>query len=534
MKKLLAVLAALILLFAAHALAEETLISGDWEYRLLEDGTAEITEYDGSDKTLEIPSDLDGHAVTSIGDHAFFFCDSLTSITIPDSVTSIDINPFMNCEKLINISASSEHEYFEVINGVLFSKPDGRLVCYPGAFTDKEYSIPDGIQAIGKGAFSNCNSLISMTIPESVTVIDKGAFWNCRNLTSVTIPDSVTSIGDYAFLGCSSLTSVTLPDSVTTIGGYAFGGCSKQLVFTLKKGSYAEEYCTKYGYTYQYLPEPEFEYRLLEDGTAEITKYNGEAETLEIPSALDGHAVTSLGDGAFRNCGITAVKIPDSVTNTGVNPFISCAKLTKISVSPDNGSLAVINCVLFSKPDRRVICYPCALTAEEYSIPEGIKAVGSGAFYGCESLVSVTIPVSVTFIDNGAFYGCVDLASAPIPEGVTVIGNRAFYGCESLENVTIPKGVTDIGVGTFQRCRALTSVLIPEGVTAIGDYAFYWCENLTSLTIPGSVTSIGYDAFDYCSEQLVITVDKGSYARDYCAENGYTYQYPDALDWLKD
>ncbi|MBR6499173.1 MAG: leucine-rich repeat domain-containing protein, partial [Clostridia bacterium] len=169
MKKLLAILAALILLFAAYALAEETLTSGDYQYRLLDDGTAEITEYDGSDKTLEIPSDLDGHAVTSIGDHAFFFCDSLTSITIPDSVTSIDINPFMNCEKLIYISASSEHEYFEVINGVLFSKPDGRLVCYPGAFTDKEYSIPDGIQAIGKGAFSNCNSLISVTIPESVT-----------------------------------------------------------------------------------------------------------------------------------------------------------------------------------------------------------------------------------------------------------------------------------------------------------------------------------------------------------------------------
>ena len=281
------------------------------------------------------------------------------------------------------------------------------------------------------------------------------------------------------------------------------------------------------------LTSGDWDYRLLDDGTAEITKYNGEAKTLEIPSEIDGYAVTSLGDGAFRNCGITAVKIPDSVTNTGVNPFISCTKLTKISVSPDNGALAVINGVLFSKPDRRVICYPCAFAAEAYSIPEGIKTIGSGAFYGCENLVSVTIPASVTFIDNGAFYSCVNLAYAPIPDGVTAIGNRAFYGCESLASVTIPEGVTAIGVGTFQRCRGLTSVNIPEGVTAIGDYAFFMCEGLTSVTISASVTSIGEDAFDYCSEQLVITVDKGSYARDYCAENGYTLQYPDALDWLK-
>ena len=101
-----------------------------------------------------------------------------------------------------------------------------------------------------------------------------------------------------------------------------------------------------------------FEYALLDDGTAEVTKYKGYAEALTIPDALDGHAVTSIG----------------------ANPFSSCDKLTEIKVSPDHPTLAVIDGVLFSKTDKRLVCYPCALTATSYSIPLGIKVIGEEAF----------------------------------------------------------------------------------------------------------------------------------------------------------
>ena len=128
--------------------------------------------------------------ITRIGDKAFFYCSSLTSVTIPNSVTEIGKAAFYSCSSLTNVT------------------------------------IPDSVTEIGENAFRNCSSLTSVTIPDSVTKIGGYAFCYCSSLTSVTIPDSVTEIGESAFYGCSSLTSVIIPDSVTKIGGYAFCYCS--------------------------------------------------------------------------------------------------------------------------------------------------------------------------------------------------------------------------------------------------------------------------------------------------------------------
>ena len=124
-----------------------------------------------------------------IGDYAFYKCGSLTSITIPDSVTSIGSNAFWGCYFLTSVT------------------------------------IPDSVTSIGWGAFSGC-SLISITIPDGVTSIGSYAFYNCDSLTSVTIPDSVTSIRNNAFQSCGSLASITIPDSVTSIGEWAFSECT--------------------------------------------------------------------------------------------------------------------------------------------------------------------------------------------------------------------------------------------------------------------------------------------------------------------
>ena len=128
--------------------------------------------------------------ITRIGDHAFYRCESLTSITIPDSVTSIGDSAFRGCYSLTSVT------------------------------------IGNGVTEIGDGAFDNCYSLTCVTIPDSVTSIGDAAFRGCTSLTSVTIPDSVTSIGNSAFRHCIALESITIPDSVTTIGEYAFGDCS--------------------------------------------------------------------------------------------------------------------------------------------------------------------------------------------------------------------------------------------------------------------------------------------------------------------
>ena len=140
------------------------------------------------------------NSVTSIGNYAFYDCSSLTSITIPNSVTSIGNSTFINCTNLTSIT------------------------------------IPNSVTSIGTEAFRGCSGLTAITIPNSVTSIGDQAFYNCSSLTSVTIPNSVTSIGNSAFSRCSGLTSVTIPNSVTSIGDYAFSSCSGLTTITIGSG----------------------------------------------------------------------------------------------------------------------------------------------------------------------------------------------------------------------------------------------------------------------------------------------------------
>lgn len=144
---------------------------------------------------------------------------------------------------MTTIVVSPDHPALAVIDGVLFSKADQRLVCYPQALTETEYTVPQGITTIGDFAFIMCSSLESVAIPDSVTVIGYNAFCNCSGLTNVTLPDSVTAIGEYAFFRCTSLTSITIPASVTFIGEGALFKCEKLERIIVPRNSYAAQYC---------------------------------------------------------------------------------------------------------------------------------------------------------------------------------------------------------------------------------------------------------------------------------------------------
>ena len=179
--------------------------------------------WDGSRSRVKSVVIADG--VTSIGEYAFFYCESLTSVTIPGSVTSIGLYAFASCTSLTGIwVAEGNSHYANDASGVLFNKDKTTLVQCPGAFA--AYTIPDSVTSIGDNTFDHCTSLTSVTIPDSVTSIGEWAFYWCTSLTSVTIPDSVTSIGDNTFDHCTSLTSVTIPDGVTSIGWRAFSNCT--------------------------------------------------------------------------------------------------------------------------------------------------------------------------------------------------------------------------------------------------------------------------------------------------------------------
>ena len=242
-------------------------------------------------------------SVTSIGDSAFSDCENLTSIHIPDSVTSIGRGAFSGCENLTSIHI-----------------PDSVTNIGDGAFLDckslTSIHIPNSVTSIGNSAFYDCENLNFIHIPDGVTSIGDGAFFKCKKLTSIHIPDGVTSIGDHAFLDCKSLTSIHIPNSVTSIGDYAFLDCKSLTSIHIPNsvtsiGDYASFDCKSL--TSIHIPDS---VTSIGDG-AFFRCYS--LTSIHIPDS-----VTSIGNKAFWDCGLTSIHIPDSVTSIGDSAFYNC------------------------------------------------------------------------------------------------------------------------------------------------------------------------------------------------------------------
>ena len=308
-------------------------------------------------------------SVTIIGDEAFSRCSSLTSVTIPDSVTSIGECAFENTAYYNN---SSNWD-----NGILYI---GNHLIKAKENVSGSVEIKQGTKTIADDAFRGCTSLTSVTIPDSVTSIGEWAFYGCTSLTSVTIGNGVTSIYLYAFSGCTSLTSITIPDSVTSIGGGVFSGCTSLTSITIPDS------VTSIGYN-------------AFDRCSSLT-------SVTIPSSI-----TSIGSGAFSRCtSLTSITIPDSVTSIGEGAFDGCNSIKTATI---NSTTAVS-------------AFSGNTSIENIIIGDSVTEIGNYAFKNCTSLTSVTIGNSVTSIGEDAFYGCRSLTSITIPDSVTYIDKKAF------------------------------------------------------------------------------------------------------------
>lgn len=180
----------------ASAETEETY--GDLKYVAYDD-YVEITGYNGEPTEIEIPSEIDGLPVTSIGNYAFSDCRSLEHIIIPKNITNIRLLPFNGCSSLTNIDVDKNNSDYSSVNGVLFDKEQTSLILYPTGNSRTEYTVPDGVIRIEHHAFSNCNSLINVIVSDSVTYISLCVFYGCNNLRNVILPNSIAYIDRNVF-----------------------------------------------------------------------------------------------------------------------------------------------------------------------------------------------------------------------------------------------------------------------------------------------------------------------------------------------
>lgn len=315
-----------------------------------------ITEFTYSTTGTEIiPDEISGYPVTAIGDSAFYNCDSLVSITIPDTVVSIGKEAFRDCGNLTSIT------------------------------------IPDSVTVIEDKAFYQCGGLQEINLGNSVTNIGEHAFWRCNDLSIVTIPDSVTSIGASAFSECSNLMSVTIGNGVTTIGNEAFRYCDNLTIITIPDNVIALG-------DNMFRDCPLLKKVTIGNGVTSIGNYMfyecGNLEEISL-----GNSVTSIGDYAFYFCTkLKEISFPDSVTDIKDHSFFWCKSLESITFGSN-----LVNIETYSF----AACNPTTII-----LPDNVKNIGNYAFNNCENLTSLTIPNGIELIGKGAFYGDNKLKSA--------------------------------------------------------------------------------------------------------------------------
>jgi len=406
--------------------------------------------------------------IDTIGKKAFYKCNNVSQIHLPNSVTYIGDNAFGGCYLLDSIN---------IPQGVNYIGENAFSSCYPLRTID----IPEGIDSLRNNTFSACTTLVEIVIPKSVkylgdnlfsgctnidTVIFKssnilehigaGSFAYCSKIKHISLPYSVNYIGDGAFVGCSLMEDIAIPNNVSYIGVRAFRDCHHLVSINLPYN--------------------------IDSIASETFMYCTRLESMTIPSN-----VYRIGDDAFYSCtNLTSIDIPNSVTSIGRFAFNCCSLLVDLN------------------------------------IPEHLEYISDGTFFGCKGIKYLSLPNSIKSIGWSSFSNCMGLDSIALSDSLTTIGESAFSSCSSLLRINFPASLTNIGLGAFAWDTYLSSITC-DAITppSLGLVVFQEVNKQIPLYVPEESIN-AYKAADQWKDFLVQAKKPQTSIEEICAPSYHT------------
>ncbi len=369
-------------------------------------------------------------------------------------------------------------------SGVLYNYDKTKLFLFPAASEITEYTIPDSVETIVKGAFCGAKNINSVVCGKGLKTISANAFYCSSGLENITFEQGLESVGTRAFFNCTSLESIALPDSVTALGSHAFSGCE-----SLREASTG-------------------------NGVKNILS-RAFLQCTSLENISFGNSVEYIGECTFEQCvALKEIDLPESITSIGRGAFIRCESLESV-VIPDGISVLMADLLKNCSGLKSV------------TIPASVTQTGSDIFTGCDSITDVYYKgdakgwCSIDFHNNSNPVKTADnlyingelVTDFEIPEGITEVSDYLFVGYARLESITLNDSVKSIGISAFADCINLKSIDIPDSVVTIGNDAFLRCTALTDITVSENIEYIGEGAFVY-----------SGYAKDFANwDNGFLY-----------
>ncbi len=355
-------------------------------YKLADDGKSAWLYAMGTctDEDIVVASYYNGVPVTMIGEVSLADHIRVKSVTLPDTVTAIDMRAFKNCTGL------------------------------------EKVTIPDGVSFIGADAFENCKLLKSITLPARLEKLETTLFMNCIGLESVVIPAGVKSISSQVFRECTALRELDYLGTVKEWNAVAKDedwdlGSAIKVVHCSDGDVEANEYDGSRG----------LEYKISDDGTYAILVGIGTCtdKNIVVATTYNGVPVKRIDSHAFSGCAsLTEIVIPEGVTIIHDEAFYLCKNLKKVTLP---STLEWIQYWAFAGCD----------SLERITIPDSVTQISIRAFSDCKNLSSLTLGAGVELIEESAFQNCTALGYVRFPKSLRLLANDAFAGCSSLTNI---------------------------------------------------------------------------------------------------